>query len=109
MYGKSNRAADSLCEHLFALVHSVVEEGEMLGIEFAGGKAGEVADLHRNFIECADDEVGNAPRVVVFHLCLDGPSCVRARTELCVELLGSFVVVSEYFIRAFLDRCTEGH
>jgi len=27
VYGKSNRAADLLCEHLFALVHSVVEEG----------------------------------------------------------------------------------
>ena len=51
-----------MCEHLFALVYSAVEEGELLGVEFAGGKVGEVADLHRNFFECADDEAGNAPR-----------------------------------------------
>ena len=64
VYGKSNRAAHSLCEHFFALVHSVVEEGEVLGVEFAGDKAGEVADLYRNFTECADDEARNAPRVL---------------------------------------------
>ena len=81
VYGKSNRAAHSLCEHLFALVHGVVEEGEVLGVEFAGDKAGEVADLHRNFTECADDEARNAPRVVGVYLCLDGPSCVRVRAE----------------------------
>ena len=51
VYGKSNRAAHSLCKCLFALVHSVVEEGEVLGVEFAGDKAGEVADLHRNFTD----------------------------------------------------------
>ena len=45
VYGKSNRAADSMCEHLLALVNSVVEEGEVLGVEFVGGKVGEVADL----------------------------------------------------------------
>ena len=39
VYGKSNRAADSLCTPLFALVHSVVEEGEVLGVEFAGDDA----------------------------------------------------------------------
>ena len=64
VYGKSNRAAHSLCEHLFALVHSVVEEGEVLGVEFAGDKVGEVADLHRNFTECADDEARNAPLIL---------------------------------------------
>ena len=88
LYGKSNRVAHSLCEHFFALVHSVVEEGEVLGVEFPGDKAGEVADLHRSFTECADDEAGNAPRVVRFHLCLDGPGCAG----FCVELLGSFVI-----------------
>ena len=31
VYGKSNRAADSRCKHFFALVHSAVEEGEVLG------------------------------------------------------------------------------
>ena len=36
VYGKSNRAADPLCKHLLVLVHSAVEEGEMLGVEFAG-------------------------------------------------------------------------
>ena len=36
VYGKSNRATDLLCKHLLALVHSVVEEGEVLGIGFAG-------------------------------------------------------------------------
>ena len=49
VYGKPNRAARSLCEHFFALVHSAVEEGLVLGVEFAGDKADEVADLHRNF------------------------------------------------------------
>ena len=29
VYGESNRAADPLCKHLLALVHSVVEEGEV--------------------------------------------------------------------------------
>ena len=48
VYGKSNRAAHSPCEHLFALVHSAVEEDEVLGVEFAGDNVGEVADLHRN-------------------------------------------------------------
>ena len=43
LYGKYNRAANSLCEYLFALVHSVVEEGEVFGVEFVGGKVGEVA------------------------------------------------------------------
>ena len=38
--GKSNRAADSLCEHLFALVYSVAEEDEVLGVEFAGDEVG---------------------------------------------------------------------
>ena len=109
VYGKSNRAADLLCKHLLALVHSAVEEGEVLGVEFAGDKVGEVADLHRNFTECADDEAGNAPRVVGVHLCLDGPSCVRMRAEFCVELFGSFVVIFVYSARAFLDGCTEGH
>ena len=47
VYGKSNRAADLLCEHLLALAHSAVEEGEVLSAEFAGDEAGEVADLHR--------------------------------------------------------------
>ena len=68
-----------------------------LSSEFAGNKAGEVADLHRNFTERADDEAGNAPRVVGVHLCLDGPSCVRMRNEYCAELDGSFVVIFEYF------------
>ena len=45
VHGKSNRAADSLCKHLFALVHSAVEEGEVLGVEFAGDMVGEVAGL----------------------------------------------------------------
>ena len=86
VYAKYNRAAHSLCEHLFALVHSIVEEGEVLGVEFAGDKVGEVADLNRNFTECADDEARNAPRVVGVHLCLDGPICVRMLAEFFVEL-----------------------
>ena len=35
VYGKSNRGADSLCKHLFALVHSYVEESEVFGVEFS--------------------------------------------------------------------------
>ena len=51
VYGKPIRAADPLCKHLLALVLSVVEEGEVLGVEFAGDEAGEVADLNRNLIK----------------------------------------------------------
>ena len=40
VYGKSNRAADLLCGHLLALVHSAVEKGEVLGVEFAGDEVG---------------------------------------------------------------------
>ena len=64
VYGKSNRAADPLCKHLLALVHSFVEEGEVLGVEFAGDEIGEVANLHRTLTKRADDKAGNAPRVV---------------------------------------------
>ena len=76
VYGKSNQAPDSLCKHFFALVYSVVEESEVLGVEFAGDEDGEVANLHRNHTERADDEAGDAPRVVGVNLCLDGPSYV---------------------------------
>ena len=48
VYCKVNRAADPLSKHVLALVHSAVEEGEVPGVEFAGDKAGEVADLHPN-------------------------------------------------------------
>ena len=58
-----HRAAGPLCKHLLALVHSVVEEGEVLGVEFAGEEVGEVADLHRNPTRRADDKAGNASRV----------------------------------------------
>ena len=73
VYGKSNRAADSLCEHLLALDHSAVEEGEVPGVEFAGDQVGEVADPHRNLTKRADDKAGNASRVKGVHLCPDGP------------------------------------
>ena len=109
MYGKSNRAADSLCKHLFALAHSVIEESEVLGVEFAGDEVGEVANLNRYLTKRADDEAGDAPRVVGVHLCLDGPRNVRVRAGFCVELLGSVVVVFVYLVRALLDGCTEGH
>ena len=107
VYGKSNRAADLLCKHLLALVHSAVEEGKVLGVEFAGEEVGEVADLHRNLTKRADDKAENAPQVSGVHLCLSGPSCVRVRAEFCVELPGSFVVVFVYLVRALLDGCTE--
>ena len=68
VYGRSNRAAGLLCKHLLALVHSVVEEGEVLGVEFAGEEVGEVADLHRNPTRRADDKAGNASRVA--NICL---------------------------------------
>ena len=55
-YGKSNRAADPLCKRLLALVHSVAEEGEVLGVDFAGDEVGEVADLHRNLTKRVDDK-----------------------------------------------------
>ena len=64
VYGKSNRAADLPCKHFLALVHSAVEEGEVLGVEFAGDEVGEVADLHRNLTKRADDKAGNASRVL---------------------------------------------
>ena len=108
VYGKSNRAADPLCNHLLALVHSAVEEGEVLGVESAGDEVGEVADLHRNLTKRADDKPENASRAVGVHLCPDGPNCVRVRAEFCVDLLGSFVVVFVYLARALLDGCTEG-
>ena len=79
----------------------------MLGVEFAGAEVGEVADLHRNLTKRADEKAGNAPRVVRVHLGLDGPNCVRVRAELCVEFLGSFIVVSVYLARVLLDGCTE--
>ena len=107
-YGKSNRAADPLCKRLLALVHSDVEGGEVLSAEFAGDRAGEVADLHRNLTKRAEDKAGNAPRVLGVHLCLNGPSCVRVRAEFFVELLGNFVVVFVCLVRALLDECTEG-
>ena len=108
VYGKSNRVADLLCKHLLALVHSVAEEGEVLGVEFAGDKVGEVADLHRNPTKLADDKAGNASRVVGVYLCLDEPSCVRVRAEFCVVLVGCFLVVSVSLARALLNGCTEG-
>ena len=95
-------------KHLLALVHSAVEQGEVLGVDFAGDEVGEVADLHQNLTKRADDKAGNASRVVGVHLCLDGPSCVRVRAESCVELIASFVVVFVYLTRAVLDGCTEG-
>ena len=57
---KSNHAADPLCEHLLALVRSVVEEDEVLGVEFAGEEVSEVADLHQNLTQCADDKAGSS-------------------------------------------------
>ena len=72
VYGKSNRAANLMCKHLLALVHNVVEEGEMLGVEFAGDEVGEVADLNQNLTKRADERAGGASRVVGAHLCLDG-------------------------------------
>ena len=65
VYGKSNRAADPLCKHLLALVHSAVEEGEVLGVQFAGDEVGKVADLHRTLTKRADDKAGNAPKISV--------------------------------------------
>ena len=44
VYGKSNRAAGLLCKHFLALVHSVVEEAKVPGVEFAGDEFCEVAD-----------------------------------------------------------------
>ena len=61
VYGKSNRASHSLCEHLFALVHSVVEEGEVLGAGFAGDEVGEVAELLRDLTKQGDGKAGHAP------------------------------------------------
>ena len=79
VYGKSNQASGSLCKHLLALIHSVVEESKVLGVEFAGDEVGELANLHRNLTERADDEARDAPRVVGVHLFLDWPSYVRGR------------------------------
>ena len=88
VYGKSNRTADLLCKNLLALVHSAVEEGEVLGVEFLGDEVGEVADLHRNLTKRDDEKAGKASRVVGVHLCLDGSSCVRVRAKLRAELNG---------------------
>ena len=54
-YGKSNRAAGPLCRDVLVLVLGDVEGGRILGAEFAGDKAGEVAELRRNHTERADD------------------------------------------------------
>ena len=104
VYGKSNRTADPLP----ALVHSAIEEGKVLGVEFVGEEVGKVADLHRNLTKRADDIAGNLSRAAGVHLFLDGPSCVHVRAEFCVEPLGIFVAVSVYLVRALLDGCTEG-
>ena len=93
---------------MLALVHSAVEEGEVLGVVFAGDVVGEAADLHRNLTKFADDKSGIASQDLGVHLCLDGPSCVRVRTEFYVELHGSFVAVFVCLVRSFLDECTEG-
>ena len=61
-YSKFNRAADLLCNYLLALVHGAVEEGEVLGVEFAGDEVGEVAGLHQSPTKPADDKAGNAFR-----------------------------------------------
>ena len=104
MYGKSNRAADSLGKLSLALVRSVVEEGEVLGVEFAGDEVGEVADLHRNLTKHADDKAGNASRVVGVQLCLDGPSCVSVRAEFSWQFCDSLRIPCP---RAMVG-CTEG-
>ena len=58
---------------MFALVHSVVEESEVLGVEFAGDEVGEIANLRRNHTKRADDEAGDAPRVVGVFSVSTGP------------------------------------
>ena len=87
--GNSERAADPLREDALALLLSDVEEGGALGAELTRDDAGEVADLRRDLSECADGEVGYAPRVVCVHPCLDRSGGARGRAE----FLGCFVVV----------------
>ncbi len=87
--GKSERAADPLREDSLALLLGDVEEGGVLGAELTRDDTGEVVDLRRGLSECADGEVGYAPRVVRVHLCLDRSGGARGRAE----LLGCLVVV----------------
>ena len=65
-----------LCGYVLALVLGDVEESGVLGAELTGG---EVADLHRDLTERADDKAGHAPWVVRGYLCLGGCGFVRGQ------------------------------
>ena len=64
VYGKSNRAADLLCRHLLALVHNVVEEGEVRPSTIS---LSEVVQNHDKFDLAKISSIPTAERALDFY------------------------------------------
>ena len=62
VYSKSDRAAGPICEEALALVHGIVEEGELPGAELAGGRSAR----SRTLVATSPEAPTTKPQVPVF-------------------------------------------